>query len=124
MAKKIVIIGGIAGGASTAARLRRMDENLEIVMLEKGDAISYANCGLPYYIGGVIPERDELFLQTPEGMKKRFNIDVRVKHEVLKIDRAKQELVIKDLQQGRTYNETYDKLVLSPGTNPDFSRWG
>jgi NADPH-dependent 2,4-dienoyl-CoA reductase/sulfur reductase-like enzyme len=118
MTKKIVIVGGVAGGASTAARLRRLDENLEIIILEKGDAISYANCGLPYYIGGVISERDELFLQTPEGMKKRFNIDVRVKHEALKIDTTKQELLIKDLQQGRTYTETYDKLVLSPGSTP------
>ncbi|HBE79684.1 MAG TPA: pyridine nucleotide-disulfide oxidoreductase [Firmicutes bacterium] len=118
MNQKIVIIGGVAGGASTAARLRRLDEQLEIVILEKGDAISYANCGLPYYIGGVISDRDELFLQTPEGMKKRFNIDVRVRHEALKIDAAKRELVIKDLQQGRTYIETYDKLVLSPGSTP------
>jgi NADPH-dependent 2,4-dienoyl-CoA reductase/sulfur reductase-like enzyme/peroxiredoxin family protein/rhodanese-related sulfurtransferase/TusA-related sulfurtransferase len=118
MNRKIIIIGGVAGGASTAARLRRLDEQLEIVILEKGDAISYANCGLPYYIGGVIGDRDELFLQTPEGMKNRFNIDVRVRHEALKIDAAKRELVIKDLQQGSTYTETYDILVLSPGSNP------
>ena len=116
--KKVVIIGGVAGGASTAARLRRLDESLEIVILEKGDAISYANCGLPYYIGGVITDRDELFLQTPEGMKKRFNIDVRVKNEVIKISPEQNELVIKDLQNGRTYTETYDKLVLSPGSYP------
>ena len=118
MTKKIVIVGGVAGGASTAARLRRLDESLEIIILEKGDAISYANCGLPYYIGGVITERDQLFLQTPKGMKERFNIEVRVKHEVIKINKAKQELVIKDLQQGRTYTETYHKLVLSPGSTP------
>ena len=118
MTKKIVIVGGVAGGASTAARLRRLDETLEIIILEKGDAISYANCGLPYYIGGAITDRDQLFVQTPAGMKKRFNIDVRVKNEVLKINREKQELVIKDLQQGRTYTETYDKLVLSPGSYP------
>ncbi|HEX3044797.1 MAG TPA: FAD-dependent oxidoreductase, partial [Bacillota bacterium] len=118
MSQKIVIVGGVAGGASTAARLRRLDETLEIIILEKGDAISYANCGLPYYIGGTITERDQLFVQTPAGMKKRFNIDVRVKNEVLKINREKQELVIQDLQQGRTYTETYDKLVLSPGSYP------
>lgn len=118
MVKKVVIIGGVAGGASTAARLRRLDEQVEIVLLEKGDAISYANCGLPYYIGGVITDRDELFVQTPEGMKKRFNIDVRVNHEVLKIDPAKHELFIKDLQQGNTYVESYDQLVLSPGSKP------
>jgi NADPH-dependent 2,4-dienoyl-CoA reductase/sulfur reductase-like enzyme/peroxiredoxin family protein/rhodanese-related sulfurtransferase/TusA-related sulfurtransferase len=118
MTKKVVIVGGVAGGASTAARLRRLDEQVEIVLLEKGDAISYANCGLPYYIGGVITDRDELFVQTPEGMKKRFNIDVRVKHEVLKIDPAKKELLIKDLQQGHTYVESYDRLVLSPGSRP------
>ena len=106
MSKKIIIVGGVAGGASTATRLRRLDESVEIILLEKGDAISYANCGLPYYIGGVITERDELFVQTPEGMKKRFNIDVRVKHEALAIDTTKKELLIKDLQQGRTYNET------------------
>jgi CoA-disulfide reductase len=118
MSKKIVIVGGVAGGASTAARLRRLDDQMEIILLEKGGAISYANCGLPYYIGGVITERDELFLQTPEGMKKRFNIDVRVKHEVVKIDTTKQELLIKDLQHGKTYTESYDKLVLSPGSTP------
>lgn len=118
MVKKVVIVGGVAGGASTAARLRRLDEQVEIVLLEKGDAISYANCGLPYYIGGVITDRDELFVQTPEGMKKRFNIDVRVNHEVLKIDPAKHELFIKDLQRGNTYVESYDQLVLSPGSKP------
>lgn len=118
MAKKYVIIGGVAGGASTAARLRRLDEQAELILIEKGEAISYANCGLPYYIGGVISERDQLFVQTPAGMKKRFNIDVRVKHEVLEIDRPKKELVVKDLQQGRTYRESYDKLVLAPGSYP------
>jgi NADPH-dependent 2,4-dienoyl-CoA reductase/sulfur reductase-like enzyme/peroxiredoxin family protein/rhodanese-related sulfurtransferase/TusA-related sulfurtransferase len=118
MAKKVVIVGGVAGGASTAARLRRLDETLEIIILEKGEAISYANCGLPYYIGDVISERDKLFIQTPEGMKKRFNIDVRVRNEVLQIDNAKQELVVKDLQQGRTYRESYDQLVLSTGSLP------
>ena len=118
MPQKIVIVGGVAGGASTAARLRRLDESAALVILEKGDFISYANCGLPYYIGGVIADRDELFLQTPEAMKQRFNINVRVKHEVIQIDRAQKELVVKDLQQGRIYREAYDKLVLSPGSYP------
>ncbi|BCS54346.1 FAD-dependent oxidoreductase [Geobacter sp. SVR] len=118
MKKKIVIVGGVAGGASTAARLRRLDESLEIVILERGDAISYANCGLPYYIGGIISDRDALFLQTPEAMKKRFNIDVKVRSEVVRIDRDKKEVVVRDLEQGNTYTVAYDKLVLSPGSSP------
>lgn len=118
MAQKIVIIGGVAGGASTAARLRRLDEAAEIVMLERGDAISYANCGLPYYIGGVITDRDELFLQTPESMNKRFRIDVRVRNEVIQIDRANKEILVKELKSGTTYRERYDRLVLSPGSTP------
>ncbi len=118
MGKKVLIIGGVAGGASAAARLRRLDETAEIILFEKGAAISYANCGLPYYIGGVIEDRDDLFLQTPAGMKQRFNIDVRVKHEVLAIDRSAQTILVRDLQQGRNYYETYDVLVLSPGSAP------
>ncbi len=118
MAKKVVIVGGVAGGASTAARLRRLDETAEIVILEKGAAISYANCGLPYYIGGVISEREELFLQTPVGMRQRFRIDVRVHHEVLEIDREGRTLTVKDLQRGTVYRETYDELVLSTGSTP------
>ncbi|MGE5582870.1 MAG: DsrE/DsrF/DrsH-like family protein [Bacillota bacterium] len=118
MTKKILIVGGVAGGASAAARLRRLDETAEIVILEKGEAISYANCGLPYYIGGIISERGNLFLQTPEGMKKRFNIEVRVKNEVLEIDRKQKEVVVRDHHNGRTYRESYDKLVLSPGSVP------
>jgi NADPH-dependent 2,4-dienoyl-CoA reductase/sulfur reductase-like enzyme/peroxiredoxin family protein/rhodanese-related sulfurtransferase/TusA-related sulfurtransferase len=118
MAKKIVIVGGVAGGASTATRLRRLDETAEIILLEKGAAISYANCGLPYYIGGTISEREELFLQTPAGMKRRFRIDVRVRHEVLQIDPARRELSVRDHQAERTYSERYDELVLSPGSAP------
>jgi NADPH-dependent 2,4-dienoyl-CoA reductase/sulfur reductase-like enzyme/peroxiredoxin family protein/rhodanese-related sulfurtransferase/TusA-related sulfurtransferase len=118
MAKKVVIVGGVAGGASTAARLRRLDETVEIVILEKGEAISYANCGLPYYIGGVIEDRDNLFIQTPAGMKKRFRIDVRVKNEVITIDREQREVVVKDLSQNRTYRENYDILVLATGSYP------
>jgi len=87
MSKKVLIIGGVAGGASTAARLRRLDESLEIIILDRGDYISYANCGLPYYIGDVIKERDALLLQTPAAMKQKFNIDVRVNNEVMSTNR-------------------------------------
>jgi NADPH-dependent 2,4-dienoyl-CoA reductase/sulfur reductase-like enzyme/peroxiredoxin family protein/rhodanese-related sulfurtransferase/TusA-related sulfurtransferase len=118
MSKKVVIIGGVAGGASTAARLRRLDETVEIVILEKGEAISYANCGLPYYIGGIIEDRDNLLIQTPAEMKKRFRIDVRVKNEVVSIDREAREVVVKDLSQNRTYRESYDILVLATGSHP------
>jgi len=118
MAKKVLIVGGVAGGASTAARLRRVDENVEIIMFEKGDYISFANCGLPYYIGETIEQRDALLLQTPEAMKARFNIDVRVKNEVVKIDREKKEIEVKDLNTGKSYRESYDYLVLSPGSTP------
>lgn len=118
MANKILIVGGVAGGASTAARLRRIDESTEIIMFEKGDYISFANCGLPYYIGETIEERDSLLLQTPEAMKARFNIDVRVKNEVLKIDKDKKEVEVKDHGTGKTYTESYDYLVLSPGSSP------
>lgn len=118
MERKVLIVGGVAGGASTAARLRRLDENINIVMFEKGEAISYANCGLPYYIGGIIEERDALFIQTPEAMRRRFNIDVRVRHEVIRIDREKREVLVKDLQNGQTYREQYDQLVLATGSTP------
>lgn len=115
---KVVIIGGVAGGASTAARLRRMDEKAEIIMLERGPYISFANCGLPYHIGEVIEERDKLLVVTPEDLKEMLNIDSRVKHEVLKIDRNKKSVTVRELDSGRTYEETYDKLVLSPGAAP------
>lgn len=118
MSKKVLIVGGVAGGASTAARLRRMDEDVEITVFEKGEYISFANCGLPYYIGETIQERDALLLQTPEAMKARFNIDVRVKNEVLKIDRENKELEVKELETGKVYREPYDTLVLSPGSTP------
>lgn len=118
MSKKILIVGGVAGGASTAARLRRLDEDLEIILFEKGEHISFANCGLPYYIGETIKERDELLLQTPKAMKARFNIDVRVNNEVLKINRDKKEVQVKNLLTQEVYNESYDYLVLSPGSTP------
>lgn len=115
---RYVIVGGVAGGASTAARLRRLDENAEIILVEKGPYISYANCGLPYYIGDVIHQRDELFVQTPASFGGRFNIDVRVMNEVTEIDPIKKQLEIKDLNLNSTYNINYDKLVLSPGAEP------
>jgi NADPH-dependent 2,4-dienoyl-CoA reductase/sulfur reductase-like enzyme/peroxiredoxin family protein/rhodanese-related sulfurtransferase/TusA-related sulfurtransferase len=118
MYNKYVIVGGVAGGATTAARLRRIDENAEIVMLEKGEHISYANCGLPYYIGGVITDRDKLLVQTPESFEARFNIDVRIFSEVIDIDADKQTVTVKALKAGREYTESYQKLILSPGAQP------
>lgn len=116
--KKYVIIGAVAGGASTAARLRRMDEQAEIVMFEKGGYVSYANCGLPYYIGDVIKDRKKLFVQTAAGFKDRFNIDVRTHTEVIQIDRAAKKVKALNYATGETYEERYDKLVLSPGADP------
>ena len=115
---KVIIIGGVAGGASAAARLRRNDENAEIIMFERGEYISFANCGLPYYIGNVIEEREELLVQTPEAMKARFNIDVRVKSEVLSIDKENKKVNVKKVDSGEVYEESYDKLILSPGSSP------
>lgn len=112
---KVIIVGGVAGGATTAARLRRMDEDAEIIMFEKGDYISYANCGLPYYIGGTIAERSELILQTPTTFGNRYDVDVRVKTEVIAIDRANKKVTCRT-QNGKEYSESYDKLVLSPGS--------
>lgn len=118
MAKKVLIIGGVAGGASAAARLRRVDEDAEIIMFEKGEYISFANCGLPYYIGEVITEKDKLVVQTPEKMKERFNIDVRVNSEVTKIMPDTKTVEVFDRMGNRTYTETYDKIILSPGAEP------
>lgn len=115
---KYLIVGGVAGGATTAARLRRMDESSEIILIERGAYISYANCGLPYYIGGTITEREKLFVQTPQSFGTRFSIDVRVLSEVISINRSAKEVSIKDLKTGNTYIEKYDKLVLSPGAEP------
>lgn len=118
MAKtKFVIVGGVAGGATAAARMRRLSEEAEIVLFEKGEYISYANCGLPYYIGGVIEERDKLFVQTPEAFGKRFNIDVRTNSEVTAIDTEQRQVTVKTID-GKTYTERYDKLLLSPGASP------
>ncbi len=115
---KIVIVGGVAGGATTAARLRRMDEQAQIVLFERGEYISYANCGLPYYIGGVITDREQLFVQTPEGFSARFKIDVRIRSEVTRLDIKEKRVAVTNLKSGKTYQESYDKLVLSPGAEP------
>lgn len=115
---KYIIIGGVAGGASTAARLRRMDEQANIILFEKGAHISYANCGLPYYIGDVITERNKLFVQTAASFNQRFNIDVRVQTEVISIDPSAKTVTVKNLQTQQEYKEQYDKLVLSPGAEP------
>lgn len=115
---KYLIVGGVAGGATTAARLRRMDESSEIILFERGEYISYANCGLPYYIGGIISEREKLFVQTPESFNARFNVQVRVMNEVISVNTAEKKVTVKDLRSGSTYIESYDKLVLSPGAEP------
>ena len=115
---KAVIVGGVAGGASAATRLRRMDETAEIILLERGSYVSFANCGLPYYVGGVIPRRGSLLLQTPAGLRATFNIDARIDSEVLKIDRGSKTVTVHNLRTGEQYQESYDKLVLSPGASP------
>ncbi len=116
--KKVVIVGGVAGGASCAARLRRLDEQAQIILLERGEYISYANCGLPYHVGNVIQSRDALLLQTPQAMEKKYDVDVRVRHEAVSIDRARQVVTIKELSSGETYEESYDTLVLATGSSP------
>ena len=115
--KKYLIVGGVAGGATAAARIRRLTEDAEIILFEKGAYISYANCGLPYYIGGVIEERDRLFVQTPEAFGKRFNIDVRTRSEVIAIHPEKKQVAVRSAE-GKEYTENYDKLLLSPGASP------
>ena len=112
---KVVIVGGVAGGATAAARLRRLDEGAEIVVFERGGYVSYANCGLPYYIGGVIRDRAKLTLQTPESFRRRFNVDVRVRSEVVEIARAEKKVRVREAEGGREYWESYDKLVYAPG---------
>ena len=114
---KYIIIGGVAGGATAAARIRRIDEHAEIVLFEKGEHISYANCGLPYYIGGTIADRDKLFVQTPEAFGRRFNIKVKTLSEVTKINPSAKTVTVKTVG-GKEYTESYDKLLLSPGASP------
>ena len=115
---KVIIVGGVAGGASAAARLRRNNENAEIILIERGEFISYANCGLPYYIGGTIVDKEALTLQTPESFNARFNIDIRVLSEATEIDSDNKKITILDKRTGESYEESYDKLVLSPGAEP------
>lgn len=115
---KVLIVGGVAGGATTAARLRRLNENAEIIIIERSHYVSYANCGLPYYVGGVITDRNKLTLQTPESFKARFNIEVRVDQEVTAIDRKAKQVTVRNMLDNSTYIESYDTLVLSPGAHP------
>ncbi|UCE57052.1 MAG: FAD-dependent oxidoreductase [Desulfobacterales bacterium] len=115
---KLVIVGGVAGGATAAARARRLNEQAEIIMFERGEHISFANCGLPYYIGQVIKERDDLLVTTVEALRDRYNIDVRIFSEVTCIDRKHKQVSVKNLQTAESYQETYDKLILSPGAKP------
>ena len=117
-ARTLAVVGGVAGGASFVARARRLDENAQIIMFERGPHICFANCGLPYFISGEITERRKLLVQTPERFSRRFRVDVRVNHEVLSIDRASKTLEVLDRPTGQTYQEAYDKLVLSPGAAP------
>ncbi len=124
MPLKVLIVGGVAGGASAAARLRRLDETAEIIVFEKGEYISYANCGLPYYIGEVIKKKERLIVQTPENMRKRFNIDIRVNSEVISIDRKSKTVEVLDRSNNRIYTESYDRLILSPGAEPVKPRLG
>ena len=117
--KKVLIVGGVAGGASTATRLRRLDENLEIVIFEKGNYVSFANCGLPYYIGDIIQNRESLLVQTPESLKVRFNLDVRVNSEVIQVNGKDKKVKVK-IKNGEEYEENFDFLVLAPGAKPLF----
>jgi len=116
--QRVVIIGGVAGGMSAATRLRRLNENVDIIVFERGSDVSFANCGLPYHVGGVIEHRDALVLQTPKALKDRFNIDVYVRHEVVSINRENQTVTVKNLETGQASDEYYDALVLSPGSTP------
>jgi len=115
---RYLIVGGVAGGATAAARLRRLDEKAEIIVFERGGYVSFANCGLPYYIGKVIPDRRRLFIQNPQGFRSRFNIDARVNTEVIGINRTDRTVNVKNLSNGETYREKYDRLILSPGAEP------
>lgn len=118
MGKKIVIVGGVAGGATAAARLRRLDEFAEIIMFEKGPHVSFSNCSLPYYLSGTVDRKEKLVLTSPETFKKRYKIDARVNQEVIHINRAEKTVTVQNLLTGETYDESYDKLILAPGAKP------
>ena len=121
--KRVVIVGGVAGGATCAARLRRLDEYAEILVLERGPYVSFANCGLPYYVGNVVQEESKLLLASPTLFRERFNIEVRTRNEVLAIDRAASTVSVRDLETGHEYSQPYDALVLSPGASPIRPPW-
>ena len=115
---KVVIIGGVAGGATAAARIRRLDEHAEITVFERSGYVSYANCGLPYYIGGVIKDAEELTLQTPQSFWSRFRISMKTRHEVTALHPEKKTVTVKNLETGEVFEEAYDKLLLAPGAKP------
>ena len=115
---KILIVGGVAGGATVATRLRRLNEKDDIIMFERDEFVSFANCGLPYYLGGIIQSRDRLIVETIQGLKDKFNIDIRNFSEVIQIDRAHKTIKVKRVKTGEVYEESYDKLILSPGAKP------
>lgn len=117
-AKRIVIVGGVAGGMSAATRMRRLDEAAHIIVFERGPEVSYANCGLPYYVGGAITDRSALLLQTPASLHRRFRLDVRVRHEVMRIDTANNSVEVIDHENGQRVTESYDKLILALGARP------
>lgn len=114
---KTVIVGGVAGGASAAARIRRLDEKAEIVIFERGAHVAFSNCSLPYYLGDAVKKKESLIMMTPDDFKKRHNIDVHVMREVVDILREEKCVLVKDLQTGTEYKESYDKLILAPGAN-------
>src|SRR6056297_3241838 len=115
---KLVVIGGVAGGATAAARARRLNEDAEIIVFERGEYISFANCGLPYHIGEVIKEREDLLVTTADAFQSRYAIDVRLFTEVTAIDPKQKQVTVKNQQSGETYTEAYDKVILSPGAEP------
>ncbi|WP_431810773.1 FAD-dependent oxidoreductase [Lysinibacillus capsici] len=118
MSKKFLIVGGVAGGASTAARLRRLDEKAEIIIFEKGPNVSFSNCSLPFHLSGIVENSDKLILMTPQGFQTKYNIEARVQQEVVRINREQKTITIKDLKTNRDYEESYDTLILSPGASP------
>ena len=118
MPKKIVIVGGVAGGASVAARARRLDENAEVIMFEKGPNVSFSNCSLPFFLSRIVKESGDLVLMSPEQFKKQYNIVAKTSHEVFKVNAAQKTVTVKDLSSGKEFDESYDTLVLSPGASP------
>ena len=115
---RLVIVGGVAGGASAAARARRLDESADVILFERGGEPSFANCGMPYYIGGEIADRGKLLVTPVERLRQRYRLDVRIRTSIESIDRARRVVVARELDTGRTYEESYDKLILSPGAAP------